>query len=343
MAMFNNTIGFKPEGKVLTYWTILPQVTSSFGKREIPALFGNLKNIVIYYIFVIALLAMEIVLTLNLNEAGVDWKVIVALSTVDFLIAVLPFIFELSPHYNKSIIKANIFIDKTKIKLIDKLVVPEEFKDDDNSKGKYLEHCQDSLKSHQHQKTMAYIVDFVFAFVIIGLGAYKFYNYYGVYGSDIFIEPVGRFIIMTVIISIITHILFTKYVVCHLLYYFGMKRQIKEFKNDHSHQIRDTEKNIPQEMNYTFSFKTAKSDNQMIRQKVFASTAEDKTTEIKSKDEPTLIRKDEIIGNTDVCIFYTGILLESEIKNLYASQKDDSAAEAIIAECKFIQISQLSN
>ena len=44
--MIDYRIGFKPEGKVLKYWTLLPQVSSTIGNDEIPPLFGNLKNII---------------------------------------------------------------------------------------------------------------------------------------------------------------------------------------------------------------------------------------------------------------------------------------------------------
>ncbi|MDP1814176.1 MAG: hypothetical protein Q8K92_06970, partial [Leadbetterella sp.] len=113
--MFDNTTGFKPSGTPLKFWTLLPQVSS---RADNPPLFGKIKSISIYYIMVAVLIGLEVMLAMNLNEEGLDFKVFVALSVADFALVILPALAHLNPEFNPGLIKANIFIQKTKLKLV---------------------------------------------------------------------------------------------------------------------------------------------------------------------------------------------------------------------------------
>ena len=76
LKVFDNTTGFRPSGRVLKYWALLPQVSTSIDKEQIPSLFGNLKNISVPVLMVILLIVFEGILMYQLNDEGVGYLVL---------------------------------------------------------------------------------------------------------------------------------------------------------------------------------------------------------------------------------------------------------------------------
>lgn len=337
--MFYHT-DFKPSGTPLKFWTLLPQVSS---RADNPPLFGKIKSISIYYIMVIILIGLEIMLALNLNEEGIDFKVFVALSIADFALVILPALAYLNPAFNPALIKANIFIQKTKLLLVDITKIPTQFGD---NKEAYRQSIINESNRFKSQKTKTFIYEVIISILIVGLSLFKFYSFYSVLGSDIFVEPVGRFICITILISILVHLLCTKYVFYHLFYYFSMNSQKNAFQHQGLYKVRANDRNRILPLNYLTPYDPVVVENQRICQEVSeeaeSKDTRTKTIQIESSGVERTYRIDKIQGNEKVCLIYTGLLLDSEITEMSMNQADDSAKLAVFASGKEIQISQLT-
>lgn len=335
ISIYNNTTGFRPKGDLLKLWAMLPQVTSYIGHSKIPSLFGNPKSVATPRLMVAILVIIEGILFFQLNEEGVGFLVILALSVVDFIIAILAP--EILMHKNlvPQEIDAHIFINEQKLQLpIPTHETPaEKYKDDLNEKVKYWE----------QKKKMVNVINYIFILIIIAVNIWKFISYYGVLGDGIFVEPVGRFILTVILLSIVVHIFYTKIVYIYWRYSSLLAKQLLDFRRNIDNFIQPDEVNKSKEIEIPLKYKYAFSANQRIAQRILRHEEFDFNNEMIMElphgGDPIKYRVSEFKGNQNIYIVYSGILTDPEIQGLYSIQ-DSSSKEAILVACKEIQLSQ---
>ncbi len=98
-------------------------------------------------------------------------------------------------------------------------------------------------------------------------------------------------------------------------------------------------------LKFDVEYSHERSHNQFIGQKIGseASLPNTQVKKIMHAGVEHTFRVNNFIGNKEVYLVYTGLLTDPEITQLYMAQNNPSAKKAIIAECKEIQIGQLSN
>ncbi|MDP1815347.1 MAG: hypothetical protein Q8K92_12935, partial [Leadbetterella sp.] len=203
------------------------------------------------------------------------------------------------------------------------------------------------LNRFNNQKSKTTLYGVVISIFIVGLSLYKFLIFYAVLGNDIFIEPVGRFILITILISILVHLFCTKYVFYHICYRNYLNKQKNEFEGMGLFKVRANDKNKISPLNYLVPYDPVSVDNQRVCQELIdeekGKETRAKYITLESSGVEREYRIDKIQGNEKVCLIYTGLLLDSEITELFIQQEDDSAKLAVSASGKEIQISQLTS
>lgn len=348
MELFDNTSGFKPKGTVLKFWTLLPQVSTTIGNKHIPSLFGNLRSISLYYLLVATLIFLEVTLVFYLNDEGIPPTVFISLSIADFFLVILPSLIHLLPKYNDSVIDANIFIAETKL-AIKPIKIPQHF---NNNEANYNKDIYDNLKKFKSESFRLLLIKLLISGFIISLGVYKFASFWGIYGRDIFYDPIGRFTITSIFIGILVHLFCTKIVFYHIAFKIILEKQKKDFhRSPHGsdYRVMPAETNKPNALNFDVPFNSGVANKQKIYQEVNDTKSTQKSSESNSldvkiklsNDNDKSFRTQDFQGNASVYLIFTGLLLESEIDNLYTVQDDSGAKQAVIAASKEIQISQI--
>ena len=87
LILYDNESGFRPSGKVLDYWKFLPQTEID---KDAPSLFGNIKSMFLPNLIVIILILCEVGLFYTMQEEGVSFMTLLALSIFDFVVGILP-------------------------------------------------------------------------------------------------------------------------------------------------------------------------------------------------------------------------------------------------------------
>ncbi len=339
---FGSKLGYRPSGDLLKYWAMIPQVTTNINNETIPSLFGNIKSSIVAYIMVALLIVVEAILIFQLNEEGVGVLAIFAISLFDFIIAIIPPIILLQLDLIPSQIKTNIFINREKRKN-PKSRIPERFEDNREHFNQSLDR---EMKRWKGEKWKVFGINVFFILLIIGLNVWKFFIYYEVLGNGIFVEPIGRFILTVILLSIIIHILFTK--ICFLNWRFKsiLKSQLKAFDSG-EYRISAHEKNAFKEIEFDHTFLPAHSDEQRIAQKILPTdenySQKENILEFEHDGILNKYRVNEFVGKENVHFIYSGLVLDADIQGLYANQKDTSIRKAVIVSCKETQLSQLIN
>lgn len=260
LELFDNVTDFKPKGKVLDYWKFLPQTPLEQG---VPSLFGNLKSMLIPNLMVFLLIACEAGLFYQLQEDGVGFIVLLALSIFDFVIGILPAIIFIYGNLILSVIKTNIFIAETKLKL--RNPIPAHYNENLTA---YHNDLKNDLKKYYGQKTTHTIIEIILALVVIGLAAWKFTSIYEVYGADIFVEPNGRFVMVVLILSVITHIAFTKTFFANIIFKMGLNAQKKQCLRGTNYNIISSERNQFAPIGFESKFNPVFAGEQFVAEKI---------------------------------------------------------------------------
>lgn len=338
LELFDNTTGFKPAGKVLDYWKFLPQSQTD---SSVPSLYGNLKSMFIPYLMVAILVLCEAGLFYILNEDGVGFLTLLALSIFDFVIAILPAVIFIYGNLILSVINAKIFITETNLKISN--TIPSRF---NGNLGAYHIHLKEELNQYKAQKRNHYIVEFVLSLAIVGLAAWKFVSIYEVFGDDIFIISAGRFVMVVLILSIITHLFFTKIVFAHMIFISGLNSQRKLFNKVGDYSISNSDKDKMKQITYKAEYNPEHSGNQFIGEKLldediekYKGKAEIKTIEYSNGTTEYFAIK-RIADKNNANIVYTGLLTEPELISLAAAQPEAASRQAILATGKQIQLEQ---
>jgi hypothetical protein len=339
-TIFNNSIGFRPSGDVLKYWAMLPQVTSSIGDTKIPSLFGQPKSVTVPIIMVMFLVLIEGILVFQLSEEGVGFLAILAISIFDFVVAILPPEILMRMNLIPAEIDAHIFVNDNKLR------IPSPVPNGYNSKQDYLNELNRNVSIYENKKSKVGLINWIFYVAIIALNIWKFFIYYGVLGSGIFIEPIGRFILTVILLSIIVHILYTKVVYVFLKYNSSLKSQLAAFRRRVKYITPLDETNKNKEIEFSVKYRPAYSGNQRIAQRLLpfeeSSSPHDVTIELPHDNIPNKYRVTDFSNGQNICLVYTGLLMDPEIQGLYSTQ-DTSSKEAIIVTCKETQLSQFQN
>jgi hypothetical protein len=320
---YDSNSDFNPKGKLLSYWVSLPQSNNSVNEKPIPSLFGNLKSVLIPTLMVCLLVILEIVLAYQMNDEGLDILAIIALSIADFIIAIIP-VFILAKTKPLAQIEAQIFILQTKQSI---------------KNTNERDNITQELKKEKKIKNINYL----FTAAIIALGIWKFVNYYNVLGSDIFILPLGRFILITVIIGIITHIYFTKvFFIYWILYKPALNNAKTKCRNREDFYIVDFNKE--KLMDYPVEYIPASSGRQFLGEKVeegsWSATDSIKKITDSYLEKTVYFRVNKFKDQTQIYLIYSGLLIDPEINQLFIAQNNDLAKEAVVALCKEIQLTQ---
>lgn len=340
MNEFDPKIGFRPTGNALKFWTLLPQVSSNSNN---PPLFGKIKGITLYYIMVGILILLEAVLAYSLNEEGLNFITFLVLSIADFALVIFPSFFHLSPSLNSAIINANIFINEKKLRIDNKK--PETIDTHDS----YVVELRKELNKWKSNRTKNRLLSIAVFIAVVGLAIWKFFSFYSVLGDDIFVEAIGRFILTSLIISILVHVICTKVVCYHLFYSATLRKQRKEFEEFHEHKIQQHETNKPFALMFNVPYTPVVANNQRICEEV--SSMEINNLKIQ-EEKVTLIqlnnsgvdrdyRIDRIENKDNAKLIYTGLLLDAEVTSLSIGQADTDARTAVIVSGKEIQLSQI--
>jgi len=338
LVLFDNTSGFRPTGKVLEYWKFLPQTQID---ADAPSLYGNLKSMLIPYLMVIILVLCEVGLFFTLQEAGVSFMTLLALSIFDFVVAILPAVVFIYGNLILSVIKANIYITESNIKINNN--IPTEFK---NNAATYKNWLEARLKKFDGQKRLHFLIEFALAGGIIALTTWKFMSLYEVFGNDIFVLGEGRFVIVVLILSLITHVFFTKIVFAHMIFSSALNAQKKAFTRGLGNAVGKSDTNKKKVVTFHSEFNPEHSSNQFVAELL----SDEDAGKYKGKSDVKIVEHSngrtevfaikEIINQSNVFIVYTGLLTEPELVALAAAQPEATSKQAILAIGKQIQLEQ---
>ena len=331
LELFDNNIGFKPQGRLLDLWKTLPQVQID---HNAPSLFGNIKSMVIPFIMVVLLLiGGEIALIYTLNDEGAQPTTLIALLAIDFAIAIVPIgvanFFNLIP----SVIKTRLFIENYKLNT--KHEIPT-----GKSELSYHEDLRDNISKFKGQKFGYY---FIFLATVIGLFFLAYQKYkaiYGIFGEDIFIIGVGRLGIGMILIGLITHIFFTKDFITYIIFRFTLYFQYKNFKESNLNKIQENELNKEKEIVFDGKFNFAKANRQMIGKVINSMDStmdKNKLVSFSSIQDTKYVSTMKTDDNLHVNIIHSGLLTDPEISELISAQSDSRLS--VLCTAKEIQLS----
>jgi hypothetical protein len=321
---------FQPDGKLLKYWTLLPQVSTTVGGEEIPPLFGALRNIALHYIFFGFLLILELACIYNLFDQGTPTLILIILSLFDFIIAIIPALWETKPGFSSKQIKANIYIAESKLQL--KIA-------DDSSLGNKRTIVEASLNQSKKSQRKLLIAKLLFSALIIVFASVKFWFYWGILGSDIFVETIGRLLLATILLSVFVHIICTKTILYHLIFWTSLKKQIDNSRRG-LHKTPELYHAV--KMEYQVSYAPVSISNFKLLQEISTNDKQAKdTVVIKTTSREITFNLNKIDGFENVFLLNRGIFQEHIINELYTVQHDPGAKRAIIAKCKEKQLSQI--
>lgn len=349
LNIFDNTSGYRPSHDLISWWLLLPQNSTTYhgtkageaGKRISP-LFADPKSVVIHFVLIAILIIAELTLIFQLEDNGVDYKVLLILSIIDFVVAILPMLIT-KKWTTVAEINARIFIAEANIELnqYDSTITEQE-------RTTTKKNLKDNLGMWQSKLMPHKILNIVTVMVILIFSAWKFASFYAVLGSDIFVEPVGRFVMGVIFLSIVVHLLSTKIVFVASAFYPKLKNEIKKHSRFNDHSIAVAEINKPKEIEHKGKYKPSISLHQRIVQKINYWQEE---TEVKEshKNEYLLLpngdiqnkyKIDNFEGFNNINIVTTGLLTDPEIQGLFSSQGDSEQLQ-VIATCKGIQLTQI--
>jgi hypothetical protein len=334
-----NEPDFKPSNKLLNLWICLPQNTISIGNNKIPPLFGKPKNFIFNYIFVIALILIEIYTVYYLRERGVNYMLMLILAIVDFFIAIIPHLFEQKKlDFCASYINVHLYLNKIKLKYT-KATSPE---------NKIL---VEIIKDFKNKKTTINIISFIITSIIIGFSFWKFNIYYGIYKSTIWTNPAGRLVIVTCILGVITHLFSTKIVLLDILVNRKKKKEIQakregdgQFIYDNSFHMANIE---TQNLNSTPNFTNAEFNNQMLKKRLkaedfnsFSQLEKDKCLILKSANQDNYFSATANFSE-DAYIIYTQLLSDNNLNDIILRQSNTFEREIVASYGKERQLTQL--
>lgn len=259
-SLFDNNMGFRPEGTVLKFWVLLPQISNSINSEPVPSIYGKPKSLILPIIMVLLLVALEVLLVFQLNDEGVGIMALVGLSAFDFVIAVLPVFILYNFNLYPALEKANLFLIKAKIDIEDRS------SSNASHRGAYLDDLLEQQKSIKRKTRGILLIDLFFALLIIAFGFWKFVTYYAVFGDDIYIEAIGRFIIVVVLLSIITHIFFTGTVATYIGFRLSLWKQLAGFRSQQFKVLKsDMNKKVP--LTFDVEYSPEHAGNQLVAQR----------------------------------------------------------------------------
>lgn len=333
--------------RTLKWWVLLPQITTHSDGEKIPALIGNLKTFTIPTIMVFLTILLETILMLDFNNEGVNFITLLGLSIFDFIIAFLPIIlllsFDLIPskkHAEKYEIKIKLKYLHLNSKVLDKEVE--------------RINLQQDLKKIQRSLIPIILIEVLCVFIILGFAAWKYLTYYDVFGNDFVVLPIGRFTIIVIVVSTLTHIFFTKNLISYIICKASFNKEISQrHQYTKEHIYHETEINYnhieyrPAESRGGRHFIGQKVEKELIddfdEKGLIALTINKKNTsqsdykENKKNEIQSYYRTNNFIGNQNICLLYQDYLKDPEITDLYINQNTREARETIIAITKEIQ------
>lgn len=345
LSVYDPNMGFRPHGTALKFWVLLPQVTTTIGSEKIPAIYGNLKSLFLPIFMVILLIALEAALVFQLNDEGVGVMALVGLSVFDFVIAIIPVFFFYQTNLYSALVDADLFIIDTKYD------VPHTPDGNFENINAYRDDLEEHRKRDNRKKMWIHVIDVFFALVIIGFGYWKFVTYWAVFGNDIFVEAIGRFIVVVILLSVITHIFFTRTVVTYFLFKLALGSQLRAFRRQHRNQIQPAETNARVPLNYHANYSPQKADNLRIAQLYRAPATKEGGETPKEPEDLEIIKQNgstrkyrvnEFEGNSDIYLIYTGLLNDPDLQKILNGVGDGAAQRAVIATCKSIQTTQFA-
>ncbi len=321
LNIYDSTTDFFPKSELLNHWVALPQSNVSVNGKQIPSLYGNIKSVFITILMVCILIVLEALLAFQINDEGLGILAIIALSAADFIFALFP-IFILAKKDPESKIDAQILVLQVKQHLCGS-------------------NESDLIKQEIEKKKYIKKVNLVFSGLIILLGLSKFAVYYSVLESDIFLVPLGRFILFIIIFGVVVHIYFTKIFFAYLtLFRPALKKQLNKWRTRADCFIREYEYNNEKQLIYPAQYVPASSARQFIGEKVTEwDIAIDKIRTINDQyKNETHFRINRIVDMNNVYLVYSGLLIDPEINQLFIAQTNDQAKEAVVAQCKEVQL-----
>lgn len=333
-----NVPDFRPSSRLLNLWICLPQNSISIRNNKVAPLFGKPKNFIFNYIFVIALILLEVFTIYTLSERGVSFTIMLILTIADFIIALIPLLLEQKKiDLCLSYINAHLFINKTKLKHT-KPSTPE---------SASLLH---SVKDYKSKKNVIRFISFCVTMVIIGFGLWKFIIYFGIYRSKIWVNPAGRLVLVAIALGIFTHLTSTKVVCLDILVRIKKRMELKakdegngEYIYNNDYQITpikiSTFKKVPVFSKYSNHQKLLKKLEQTEYKKM--SVEEKKNCiEITSGGQIYHFRQDDTFSeNAHLC--YTQLLKDEELNSIITLHGDPYEKEIIACFGKEIQLTQM--
>lgn len=350
LNLFDNTSGYMPSEKVRFWWRLLPQHAGTYhgthegeAGKKIPPVYADPKNVSIHFILVFILIGAELYLMLQLRENGIDFMVLLILSIIDFIIAVLPIL--LSWLYNtKAEINARIFIAEAQVELNRQLNSATETEDAKTARRTNLKR---NLLMWQRKLIPHRLITVFVIGVLLTFSVWKFISFYEVLGSDIFVEPIGRFIVGVILLSIAVHLISTKIVFAATLMYPLLWRESGKQIKYGDHTVDWTMKNVPREVSYPGKFKAAVADNQRIMQAIDRNQLPE-DTDFQNTSEYMLLPyehmqnwyRNNFKDDKGITIIYTGILADPELLTLAGVQNASDQLEVLVTG-KEIQLQQI--
>lgn len=333
--------------RTLKWWVLLPQITTHSDGEKIPALIGNLKTFTIPTIMVVLTILLEAALMFDFNNQGVNFITLLGLSIFDFVIAFLPIILLLS----LDLIPSKKYAERYEIKIkLKYLHLHTKVLDKEAERF----NLQQDLKKIERALIPIILIEVVCILIILGFAAWKYLTYYNVFGYDFLVLPIGRFTLIVIIVSTITHIFFTKNLISYIICKASFNKEINQ-----RHQYSKENIYHETEINYNnIEYRPAESRGarHFIGQKVEKELVEDVKKEgfivltvtrnknNKSNEEEnnknvnqSYYRTNNFIGTQNICLLYQDYLKDPEITDLYINQNTREARETIISITKEIQ------
>ncbi len=212
-----NEPNFKPSSRLRAYWMCLPQKTITVGSTQFPSLFNDLKPFFFQNFFFIIFIVLEVYSIFSFAHRGLDINIMLLLAIGEVVIALIPLMFEMVSTENcMAWVNSHLYITKIKMLYSNPSLI------DNNA-----DLAVDLSKWRSRKNRIILVYGFISALIIL-MGFSKFYIYYQIYGFELVNMQIGRLLLLSIIVGIITHLWCTKVVFLNLILKFKESSEISK-------------------------------------------------------------------------------------------------------------------
>ena len=197
---------------------------------------------------------------------------------------------------------------------------------------------QVTINEFEKKKSVIRLISYFVGFVIVIFCLIKFYTYYKIYRTTIFVNPAGRLVVATCILGLITHLTSTKVVLLDMLVRRRKRKEIQAKRDNVGDFVYgDTYNDSPIEINTLTKppvFRRSEFNKQLLMESM--NEAEYKKMSESEKGQVKVISTgDKIFLSTkqtfskDAVICYTQLLKDKDLNDIIEAHTNTFEKEII--------------